>query len=74
MRPATHPLAPPGNVVVDVDDIANLRQIQRELEIGVRYEFVGAPEARSTYAPIANKVAPEVSLKGLGSITKARSA
>ncbi|HEX7841134.1 MAG TPA: hypothetical protein VF469_26835 [Kofleriaceae bacterium] len=59
MRPATHPLAPPANVVVDVDDVANLRQIQRELESGVRYELVGAPEARGTYvqAPMVRTTA-----------------
>jgi hypothetical protein len=47
--PRMHPLSPPPNTILDVDDVAALRRLQGELEEGVRYDLVGAPDARGTF-------------------------
>jgi hypothetical protein len=44
-----HPLSPPPNTILDVDDVAALRRVQGELEEGVRYDLVGAPDARGSF-------------------------
>ncbi len=47
--PRMHPRSPPPNVLLDVDDVAELRRVQTEIEQGVRYELVGAPETRGAF-------------------------
>jgi hypothetical protein len=56
-----HPNSPPPNVLVDVDDVEQLMNVQREIEAGWRYSLVFEPEARGTYvqAPLL-RLPPEV--------------
>jgi hypothetical protein len=56
-----HPLSPPPNVLIDVDDVEQLKQVQREIEEGWRYSLVFEPETRGTYvqAPLL-RLPPEV--------------
>ena len=39
--PRVHPAAPPPNTLLDVDDVAALRQLQRDIEAGWRVYVVG---------------------------------
>jgi len=47
--PRTHPLAPPPNVLLDVDDVSQLMHVQAELEAGVSYVLVDEPDASGTF-------------------------
>jgi hypothetical protein len=48
MKPGTSPAAPPATHMLDVDDEPALIALQRELEAGIRYAIVGAPETRGS--------------------------
>lgn len=59
LGPRMHPLAPPPDVILDVDDVDALVRLQGELEAGVRYDLVGPPEARGAFvlAPLKRRAA-----------------
>jgi hypothetical protein len=50
--PRVHPLAPPPNALLDVDDVAALQALQREIEAGLRVEVVGRPYAHGTHVRV----------------------
>ncbi len=50
--PRAHPLAPPPNALLDVDDVAALVALQREIESGLLVQVVGAPFAHGTHVRV----------------------
>jgi len=52
MGPRVHPMSPPANYLLDVDDLDALKSVQRELETGRRYQIVAAPSVHGAWVQV----------------------